>query len=98
MGQVNIAYYKTTMGVTQQQTGTSANYYGKVFRIPKDLFSEEGDVDFEKDVGELVQEVQSKGLEPMIEGTTVERYEIWDVENGDVLVMYRIPCKSKETE
>ena len=98
MGKIDIAYYKTSMGVTQQQTGASTIYYGKVFRIPKDLFDEEGDVDFEKEIGELVQEIEDQGLEPMIDGTTVERYEIWDLGNGDVSVMYRIPCKREETD
>lgn len=92
---VTVAYYSTSKGVTEQQTGTPTTYYGKVFKIPEKLFSEQGDVDFEKDIGELVQEVRDKGLEPVLDGATVERYETWDIENGDVWVMYRVPCETK---
>ena len=35
--QVSVAYYTTSHGVTQQQTGVAAVYYGKVFKISKAL-------------------------------------------------------------
>lgn len=92
---VNIAYYSTTKGVTQQQTDASMVYHGKVFRIPKPLFDEEVDVDFEKEIGTLVQEIEEKGFEPLLDETTIERYETWDTESGDVWVMYRVPCAEK---
>jgi len=93
---VTVAYYSTTRGVTQQQTGASTIYYGKAFKIPKKSFSEDGEVDFEKDIGGLVEEIQKKNLEPLLNEATVERYEAWDVENGDVWVMYRVPCEVKD--
>lgn len=93
---VTVAYYSTTKGVTQQQTGTSIVYYGKVFKIPKKLFSEDGEVDFEKEIRGLVEEAQEKGLEPVLDEATVERYETWSIEDGDVWVMYRVPCEIKE--
>jgi len=93
---VTVAYYSTSMGVTQQSTGVSAIYYGKVFKIPEALFSEDGEVDFEKEIGELVGELQGKGLEPVSEEATVERYETLDTETGDTWVMYRVPCKGKD--
>ena len=92
---VNIAYYSTTKGVTQQQTDASMVYHGKIFRIPKPLFDEEVDVDFDKEIGELVQEIQEKGLEPLLDETTIERYETRDIESGDVWVMYLVPCAEK---
>ena len=94
---VTVAYYSTAQGVTQQQKGLSAIYYGKVFKIPKELFSENGDIDFRKDIQELLEEIQDKGLEPILNESTVERYETWELESGDVRVMYRVPCKRKET-
>ena len=94
---VTIAYYSTTKGVTQQQTDASMVYHGKVFRIPKPLFDEEVDVDFDKQIGELVKEIEEKGLEPLLDETTIERYETWDIESGDVWVMYRVPCEKKES-
>ncbi len=93
---VTVAYYSTTLGVTQQQTGAPTVYYGKVFKIPKELFSEDGEVDFEKEIGQLTEEVREKGLEPVLDDATVERYETWDIENGDVWAMYRVPCVNKE--
>jgi len=92
---VTVAYYSTTKGVTQQQTGGEMTYYGKVFKIPKPLFDEEGDVDFEKEIGELVTDIQAKGFEPLSDEMTVERYETWDLESEDVWVMYRMPCAKK---
>ena len=92
---VTVAYYSTEKGVTQQQTGAPTVYYGKAFKITKQLFSENGDVDFEKEIGELVAKVQEKGSEPVLDGATVERYETWDIETGDVWVMYRLPCRGK---
>jgi hypothetical protein len=93
---VTVAYYSTSRGVTQQTTGVSAIHYGKVFKIPQALFSEDGEVDFEKDIGELVEKLQGKGLEPISDEPTVERYETLDMETGDTWVMYRVPCKGKD--
>jgi hypothetical protein len=93
MGQeFTVAYYSTTKGVTQQKTGAPIVYHGKVFKIPKALFSEDGEIDFEKDVGELIQEIREEGLEPVLDEATVERYETWDTGSGDVWIMYRVPC------
>ena len=64
---VTVAYYSTVQGVTQQQTSAPIMYYGKVFKIPKELFSEDGEVDFEKEIGELNDKIHEKGLEPVFE-------------------------------
>jgi hypothetical protein len=97
---VTIAYYSTTQGVTQQQTGGSMVYHGKIFKIHKPLFDEEVPVEFDKEIGELVAELQEKGLEPLldIDQCTIERYETWDTESGDVWVMYRVPCAQKDSK
>lgn len=92
---VTVAYYPTTKGVSQQQTGEDMVYYGKVFKIPKPLFDEMGDIDFDKEIGGLAEEIQAKGLEPVLNETIVERYEVWDLESDDVWVMYRMPCARK---
>jgi hypothetical protein len=94
---VTVAYYSVSRGVTQQTTGVSATHYGKVFKIPQTVFSEDGDVDFEKDIGEIVEELQGKGLEPISDEPTIERYETLDAETGDTWVMYRVPCKGKDS-
>jgi hypothetical protein len=94
---VTIAYYSTTNGVTHQQTGGPMIYHGKVFKIHKPLFDEQADVDFQNEIGELIEEIEEKGLEPLLDDTTIERYETWDTESGDVWVMYRVPCAKKES-
>jgi hypothetical protein len=71
------------MGVTQQQTGASMVYQGETFKIPKQLFAEDGEVDFEKDIWDLIQEIRDGGAEPVLHGATVERYETLDVKTGD---------------
>jgi hypothetical protein len=93
---VTVAYYSIRKGVTQQQTGAAIVYYGRVFKIPRNRFSEDDEIDFEKDIGELIEEIQQKGLEPVLDQATVERYETWDIDEGDLSVMYRVPCKNKE--
>lgn len=95
---VTVAYYSTSQGVTQQQTGEAITYYGKVFKIPKELFSKDGDVDFQHEIEELLEEIQKKALEPVTEEVTVERYETWGVDDDNVWVMYRIPCKESGTQ
>ncbi len=92
---VTVAYFSTKQGVTQQQTGGSAVYYGRVFKISEELFSEDGEVDFQKEITGLNDELRSKGMEPVLDQTTVERYETRDVDSGDVWVMYRVPCEPK---
>jgi hypothetical protein len=89
---VTVAYYATDQGVTQQTGNENITYYGKVFKIPKALYSTAGDVDFQKDIEELLEEVQKKGLEPVTGEATIERYETWEIEDGNVWVMYRVPC------
>jgi len=93
---VTVAYYSTSRGVTQQTTGVPSIHYGKVFKVPQALFSEDGDIDFEEEIGRLVEELKDKGLEPVSDEATVERYETLDAETGDTWVMYRVPCKGKE--
>jgi hypothetical protein len=93
---VTVAYYSTTRGVTQQQTGGEMVYHGKIYRIAKSRFDEKAEVDFEKEIGELVDEIHDKGLEPLSGEIAVERYETWDLEDGDVWVMYRMPCVKKD--
>ena len=94
MGQkLTVAYYSTLHGVTQQQTGEAVTYYGKVFSIHKGLFSEDGDVDFQEEIAELIEEAREQGLEPILDQATVERYETWEMDGEKVWVMYRLPCK-----
>jgi hypothetical protein len=95
MAQVTIAYYTTNHGVTQQQKGVEAVYYGKTFKIAKALFSEEGEVDFQKDIEDLLTDIREKGLEPVLDEATIERYETREIGSGDVWVMYRVPCKKR---
>jgi hypothetical protein len=92
---VTVAYHSTTMGITQQTTGVSAIHYGKVFKIPKALFSEDGEVEFDKEIGELVEELRGKGFDPVSDEFTVERYETLDTDTGDAWVMYRVPCEGE---
>jgi len=94
--EVRVAYASATQGITRQETGTPTIYHGRCFKIPKALFRKARNVDLERDLEELIQEVQDKGLEPALDGGTIEGYETWDIETGDVWVTYRVPCKGKE--
>lgn len=93
--EVRVAYASTTQGMTQQETGATTTYRGKVVKIPKELFGKERQVDLEKDIADLLQEMEYKSLEPAVDDGTIEGYETWDIETGDVWVMYRVPCKEK---
>jgi hypothetical protein len=91
--EVSVAYYTTNHGVMQQQQDIEAVYHGKTFHISKEHFSENAEVDFKKDLEELAAELEEQGLEPLLAGGTVERYETWSADGKEVWVMYRIPCK-----
>ena len=94
---ITVMYFSTSQGVTQQQADTATIYYGKTFKIAKELFSPEGEVDFQKDVEGLMQEIMSKGLKLVDADATIERYETWDTDGEEVSVMYRVPCIPEST-
>lgn len=76
-------------------------YYGKVLRIPRAEYgkdpSEEGsrEIDFDALLIDIEAKDDGEKMEP-VPGAIIERYEVFDQDSGDVLVMWRIPYRMKE--
>lgn len=90
----NIRYVSTIRGVTEHKTGQSTVYYGLTFRIKREDYATDRQMELEDEIfSKIEQWIQSppQGEGAFAKGGTVERYEVFDAESGDVLVMYRVP-------
>ena len=90
--QKTIHYFSTIRGFSNQYTNEDVVYYGAVVRIPAQEYASQGAIKkYEEPVfNELEGKAAAFGIP---EGAIVERYDSWEWETGDVLVMCRIPCK-----
>lgn len=84
-----IFYYSTVRGLVNDTNEKECLYTGKVFRLPRDVAGTDKQADFEEGIfqylGNLKKEDEFEPVEP------VERYEVFDKESGDILVMVRVP-------
>jgi len=87
-----ILYWSTVKGLANNDGGPATVFYGKVHKIPREDFSTQQHLNHEKMPEEIIEEIRSSrpDVDPI---GPVERYEIFEVDTGDVLVMYRIPCR-----
>ena len=87
-------YYSTVKGLANKDGGPATVFYGKVHRIPREDFGARRQLNCEKLPGDIIEEIRNSrpDLDPLPFGP-IERYEIFDVDTGDVFVMYRIPCR-----
>ncbi|MGI9505430.1 MAG: hypothetical protein ACR2RE_20525 [Geminicoccaceae bacterium] len=95
-----IFYYSTLRGVSNHPDDNKTRvYYGKIVRHPK------GEID---DNAKEAEEIGIREIESFIDGSHpdhgvvggqfadgefMERYEIHDIETGDLVVMWRLPFK-----
>ncbi len=89
-----ILYWSTVKGLANKDGGPATIFYGKVYRIPREDFGTQRHFNHEKDPKDIIEEIRNSrpDLDPFSSGP-IERYEIFDVDTGDILVMYRIPCR-----
>ena len=88
--QKTIHYFSTLRGFRNQGANEAVVYYGAIVRIPaQEYATEEATKNYEEPLlDKLEEKVAALGVP---EGAIIERYDTWDWETGDVLVLYRIP-------
>lgn len=91
-----MSYVSTIRGITASVRDESVVYYGMIQRIPGRMFV----TDTAKAVGQSFEEMMM--AIPQVEGRltdgVVERFEIRDMNNSDLLVMIRVPCARRMEE
>jgi hypothetical protein len=91
-------YFSTLRGVTEQETHSPVVYYGASWRIPRaSMRSEEAAKKAMKQDFDRLEALLQRTFEDkkVIVGGIIERYETYDIETGDMLVLYRIPYIEK---
>jgi hypothetical protein len=93
-----ILYYSTGDGQAKQKDGQDTVYVGYVSRMSREDFTDKDkrEAYFNKDME------QAKALiTTLSEGFQIvdpmERYEVFDKETNDILIMWRIPTRQKKT-
>lgn len=90
-------YLSAVKGIDDPAGQKDRVYYGKVYRVPRDMIGSDRQLQFE--TSEML-DLQARFINAAVAedrasafGEPVERYEIFDPESGDVLVMYRVPYR-----
>jgi hypothetical protein len=86
-----IVYRSSIRGVTQVENDAKISYWGKTIRIPNKYVGTDRQAEFEIDPATLIQQIPEQG--EVIPGGWAERYDFWDVETKDLIVVWRIPFK-----
>jgi len=86
-----VHYLSSVKGITGE-SGNGLIYKGIVFRIPADSVGSAKQIDFEEMYDPLLIFKPHDGSEPAFD-LPIERYEIWDIETGEMVVMYRMPYR-----
>lgn len=93
-----VFYQSTIAGITQLMVDAPIVYYGFTFRHGRQV---DEATDLEHEMLARVDRLLDGGLKDckgarFVVNGFVERYEVFDVDSSDMLVMYRIPCSSHE--
>lgn len=84
-----IHYYATIRGISQLETQKDLVYYGLSYRIKRDDFTGAEHRKKEKEILDTIEGWLDDGQ--VLKGGTIERYEVFDIESDDIIVMWRIP-------
>lgn len=93
-----MVYNSTLRGKTERETGRATVYYGLTYHIPKDVYGTDKHLEIETAYQAKVDKLIAEGIDDQggfPKGGTVERYEAWDIDSDDVLVMWRIPIQDR---
>lgn len=91
-------FFSMFEGITEQQTDAELLYLGVLLRIPKEEINTPAH--YEKEdatMQRLPYLVKAEGFEP-VPGGVIERYDAWDADSGDLLIMCRVPYRSDSAE
>ena len=94
---MHMFWYSANRGFSNDDGARKRVYYGKIFRIPKDT---EGGEDIEQhELDDLqdrfINSSCAEGAMP-VEGETFERYDMFDPDTGDMVVVYRVPYQPSD--
>ncbi|MHB1157610.1 MAG: hypothetical protein ACYC26_12340 [Phycisphaerales bacterium] len=91
-------FYQPLHHGMQNPTGSAAiTYVGTTYRIPRSEHNTIRQLEWETPPNELIDDITLDDgcvLQPDRQGI-IERFETLDRDTGDLLVMYRIPCRKK---
>ena len=100
---MQLSYTSTIRGITSSEREDPVVYFGKIVRVPCDVWMQAitgkiGSAEWEQadptmDIDRVIKDREN---EMPVSGGTIERYEIRDVANGDLLVMVRIPYSVRQ--
>ena len=102
---MHMIYFSTVRGISNPDGAKERVYYGKVFRVPKDIVAKKkrtalGSIE-NREIEDLEQRFINascvKDGNPAI-SEAMERCEVFDPDTGDILVMYRVPYKSPDEQ
>ena len=89
-------YYQSVQRGLQNPAGSDPiTYFGVTYRIPRSEHATLRQVEWEPNPRELMDDValaDGRNAAP-VDDAIVERFETYDRDTGDVLVMYRVPCR-----
>ena len=102
---MQLSYHSTIRGITSSERESPVVYFGKIVRVPCDVFMQViegkiGSTEWKRadPTIDIVRHIKDRKDETPVPDGTIERYEVRDVDNGDLLVMVRIPYCQRQTE
>lgn len=92
-----VYYHPTDSGMQTLAGDRPITYVGVSYRIPASAFNTIQQLEWERPPNELVRNVtldDGRSFEPDRHGI-IERFDTIDGDTGDVIVTYRIPCRTR---
>ena len=91
---MHLVWHSTCRGVSNEDGNKQRLYYGKIFRVPRDIVDEKERLEIEdREFADLerrfIDNNCTEGGTAAI-GEVFERYDIFDPDTDDVIVMYRV--------
>lgn len=95
---MQLSYKSTIRGITSGEREDPVVYFGKIVRVPCDVWMQAitgkiGSTEWERadPTIDIARHIKDRRDEAPVPAGIIERYEVRDVDNGDLLVMVRIP-------
>ena len=85
-----VHYLSTVNGVAKTESGRETFYYGLTVRMPQADFPDKLEEYITREIDRIDRFINSLPDDEEV-GEPLERYEVYDTESDDVLVMWRIP-------
>jgi len=86
----DMLYQSAARGITAERSDRDTLYYGFVLRIREEDVGTPAQLEAEETALNRHLATQIEGMAPAV-GAVIERYEVFDPDTGDMLVMMRFP-------